>query len=157
MSDDDLYIWVNRWDEFQTFQEKKGKPWAPPWIKVYHSLLDQPAYIDLTPETRCLLEGIWKLFARSRGTLRKDTRNLSRQLNQRVTERQLERLNHAGWITFCSGTGLERLRNKFWNCSTLDKKRQDKNPPLPQPSTYNGGSSPQALPDLADVLKDMPL
>jgi hypothetical protein len=129
------YIWVNRWEEFQTFQVKKGKPWVPPWIKVYHSLLDEPAYIDLTPETRCLLEGIWKLFARTRGTLRKDTRNLSRQLNQRVTKQQLERLNDAGWLDFCSGTVLEERRNAFWNSSGLDVEVdvEEKRTPTPQP------------------------
>jgi hypothetical protein len=111
----DLWIWVEKWGEFQTFQEKKGKPWAPPWIKVYHSLLDEPNYIALTPETRSLLEGIWKLFARTRGTLRKDTRNLSRQLNQRVTEQQLQRLNHAGWIPVCAGPVLEIHRRPKQN------------------------------------------
>ena len=29
MPDSGSWIWVNRWDEFQTYQTKRGKPWAP--------------------------------------------------------------------------------------------------------------------------------
>lgn len=124
---EDVFIWVNRWDEFQTFQKKRGKPWAPPWVKLYVGLLDQPAWIALPPETRSLLVGIWALFARSSGTLTKDTRNLSRQLSQRVTERQLERLNDAGFLDFCSGTVLEQRRSAFWNRSVREENRREEN------------------------------
>jgi hypothetical protein len=117
---DDLYIWVNRWPDFQTFQKKRNKPWAPPWIRTYTKLLDDKAYQDLPPETRSLLHGLWMLFARSRLTLPKDTRHLSRNLHQRVLTQQLDRLNHAGFIDFCSGTVLEQKRNAFWNSSTLE-------------------------------------
>ena len=116
----DQYIWVNKWDEFQSFQKKRGKPWAPPWVKLYTRILDEPAYLDLTPETRSLLVGLWALFGRSRGTVTKDTRRLTQQLHQRVTKAQLESLNHGGWITFCSGTVLEHKRNAFWNSSALE-------------------------------------
>lgn len=116
----DEFIWITRWDEFQTFQKKRGKPWAPPWVKLYTRILDEPAYLDLSPETRSLLVGLWALFGRSRGTVAKDTRRLSQQLHQRVTKAQLDSLNHAGWLTFCSGTVLEQKRNAFWNSSALE-------------------------------------
>lgn len=125
------YIWVARWDEFQTFQKKRGKPWAPPWVKLYTRILDEPAYLDLTPETRSLLVGLWALFGRSRGTVTKDTRRLTQQLHQRVTKAQLETLNHAGWITFCSGTVLEQKRNAFWNSSALEVETEEEEEETP--------------------------
>ena len=131
----DQYIWIRRWDEFQTMQKKRGKPWAPPWVKLYLSLLDQPAYIDLSPENRSLLVGLWMLFARTRGTVTKETRKLSRQLHQRVTERQLAALNHDGFIDFCSGTVLEQRRNAFWNSSALEVEVEKELGPLPPEET----------------------
>jgi len=132
------YIWVTKWEDHQSYSIKRGKPWAPPWIKLYPRLLDDPDFMGLPAETRSLLVGIWALFARSRGTLTKDTRNLSRQLSQRVTERQLERLNHAGFIQFCSGTVREQLWNTFWNSSALEVE-VDKEPPNPR---RRGGTKP---------------
>lgn len=132
------YIWVNGWESFQTFQTKRGKPWAPPWIKLAPALLDDPEYLDLSPETRTLLVGIWMLFARSRGTVTKDTRRLSRQLHQRVTESQLGLLNRAGFLDFCSGTVLEQRRDAFWNSSALEEKRQEQIPlPNPDPDLHH--------------------
>lgn len=132
----DEFIWVHRWDEFQTFQKKRGKPWAPPWFKMYSRILDDAAYLSLTPETRSLLVGIWTLFARSRLTVPKDTRYLSRQLHQKVLTRQLDSLNHAGFITFCSGTVLEQRRNAFWNGSTpeVEVEKEEETPPHPYPA-----------------------
>lgn len=117
---EDTYIWVNRWEEFQTFQNKRGKPWAPEWIKLYPRLFDNDAFIELPENTRLLLIGLFVLFSRTRGELLVHTRSLSRRLNQRVTKQQLETLSHAGFIDFCSRTVLERRRNAFWNSSVLD-------------------------------------
>lgn len=150
---DELYIWVNRWEDFQSFQTKRGKPWAPPWVKLHTSILDQPAFLDLTPETRMLLVGIWALFGRTRGTITKDTRRLSQQLAQRVTKRQLERLNHAGFVSFCSGTVLEQRRATFWNRSSLEveESREEKNPKAVT-STYNGGAASDERTALEELL-----
>lgn len=162
---DDRYIWVNRWDEFQSFQEKRGKPWAPPWVKLHTKILDNPEFLDLTPETRMVLVGIWALFARTHGTLTKDTRRLSRQLSQRVTERQLESLNHAGFITFCSGTVLEQFRAAFWNRSTLEESRTKQNRNSAVDPSRNGTPANEQhndreeeeppLPDFEHVLPDL--
>lgn len=148
----ELFIWVNKWEERQSFQEKRGKPWAPPWIKLYPHLLDDPEFLDLSAETRSLLVGIWMLFGRSHGTVTKDTRRLSKQLHQRVTEAQLTTLNHAGFLSFCSGTVLEQRRAAFWNRSVLEEKREEETKPSVSPSTStstNGrteGDSENAVP-----------
>lgn len=151
------YIWVSRWEEFQTYTTKRGKPWVPPWIKIYPRLLDEPAFIDLSPETRMVLVGIWMLFGRTHGTIAIgtrsphegitwDTRSLSRQLSQRVTKVQLEALNHAGFILFCSGTVREQLWERFQNGSSPEvevdtdkevEQNQDQEPnPTPPVASY---------------------
>lgn len=160
------YIWVSGWEDFQTFQKKRDKPWVPPWIKLAPALLDDPNYLRLSPQTRTLLVGIWMLFARSRGTVTKDTRRLSRQLHQRVTERQLESLNHAGYIEFCSRTVQEQRRDAFWNRSILevDKKREEQ-PSFPptwsRPAegtedSNNGQSDDFPVPVPLPLLRDFP-
>ena len=159
MPSSEAYIWVSGWEEFQTFQKKRGRPWAPPWIKLAPALLDDPDFLELSAETRSLLVGIWMLFARSRGTVTKDTRRLSRQLHQRVTEQQLSSLNHAGFIEFCSGTVLERRRNAFWNRSVLDKTRQEQNTsPNPDRELEDAAGDFANVVDLdfGAVLKDVP-
>lgn len=135
---EDTYIWITNWDERQTFQKKRGKPWAPPWVKLFTRILDDPEYLELSPETRSLLVGLWALFARSHGTVTKDTRRLSKQLHQRVTEQQLQALNHAGFLVFCSGTVLEQRRSAFWNRSGLEEKREEEKEPEAVTSTYTG-------------------
>ncbi len=159
----ETYIWVSRWSDFQTYTLKRGKPWAPPWVKLYTRILDDPAYLDLTPETRSLLVGIWALFGRTRGTITKDTRRLSRQLSQRVTERQLETLNHAGFIQFCSGTVREQFWNAFVNGSTPDVEVEvevDKDPsvqPVARPPENGRTDGTATAFDYQNILQDMPL
>lgn len=121
----DLWIWVNKWDEFQSFQKKRGKPWAPPWIKIYPQLLDDYVFVKLPWQTQLVLLKVFMAFAQTRGSLSADTRELSRQLAQRVTAAQLESLNHAGYIDICSGTVLEQRRNVFWNSSNLEENRRE--------------------------------
>ena len=123
-------------------KKKRGRPWAPPWIKIYPRLLDEPRFMALTPETRMLLVGLFMLFSRTRGTVTKDTRNLSRQLSQRVTDRQLQALNEAGWIRFCSGTVREQLWNVFWNGSSLEVEVEVEEPPTPEPLPKGVAATP---------------
>jgi len=117
---DDLYIWINRWDEFQTYHKKRDKIWAPPWIKLYPRLLTDPDFLALTESSQLILVKLFMLFSKSRQSVSKDTRMLSHLLHQRVTNRQLESLNHAGYISFCSRTVLEQRRAAFWNRSIRD-------------------------------------
>ncbi len=153
---DQGYIWIHRWGDFQSYQKKRGKPWAPPWIRFYLRQLDDDAYLDLTAAERGLLHDLRAEFARTRSNLRADRERLSQRLGYTVYARQLERLNQAGFITICSRTVLEQFRNAFWNSSGLEveeevEKEQDTpsfQPKLDQPNT-NGASSPTVEPEPA--------
>lgn len=126
-----LYIWVNRWDDFQNYQRKRGKPWAPPWLMNHTRQLDDDRYLDLTAAERGLLHDLRLEFARTRLDLRSDTTRLSRRLGYKVYTSQLQRLNDAGFITICSRTVLEQFRNAFWNGSSLEVEVEEEEPSLP--------------------------
>jgi hypothetical protein len=113
----DLYIWINRWEEFQTYTLRRGKPWAPPWIKTWPRQLGDDAYLDLNDGERLLLRELRESFATERGQLRLDPVRLSQRFGRKVLRRQLERLNRAGFITFCSETVREQRWNGFVNSS----------------------------------------
>jgi hypothetical protein len=114
------WIWVNRWEEFQSFQTKRGKPWAPPWIRLYPQLLGDDDFLALTESEQLLLLKLFMLFSSQRQVVANDTRSLSRRCGQRVLKRHIDSLNHAGYIDLCSRTVLERRRNAFWNGSILE-------------------------------------
>lgn len=114
------YIWVNNWDHYQRWERKRGRKWRPSWVKLWHSLWDNQDFLDLPIPTRMLLVGLFYAFSMTHGDLPNNTRTLSRILDQRVTNKQLELLNHAGFISFCSRTVREQLWNTFMNGSPLD-------------------------------------
>ena len=121
----DTYLWMEKWEDFQSLQTKRGKPWTPPWVKTYTSLLHNDDYRNLSGHRRSILHGLWLEFASSRCRLRLDTSSLTQRLGVRVTTADLESLNHAGFLTFCSGTVLEHKRATFWNGSNLEESRQE--------------------------------
>jgi hypothetical protein len=159
----DEYIWVTRWPEFQTFQKKRGKPWAPPWIRTYTAQLSDERYLDLTDRQRALLHDLRMVFAVTRGRLRRDAPTIARYRQRQTRDEDLVALNHAGFIEFCSGTVLEQKRNAFWNRSSLEVEVdvEEKEPLLPsvvRGAGENGGmeletEEPFAVPDL---LKEIP-
>jgi hypothetical protein len=114
------YIWIARWDEFQTYTKKRNKPWAPPWIKTFPSQLDDDTYWTLTGPQRLLIRELRELFSKTRGKVPVSTSYLSRSLGVRVTIAMLDSLNDAGLIEFCSGTVREQRWNAFVNCSALE-------------------------------------
>lgn len=73
------WIIVERWDEFQTYDTKRGSG-APPWIKVYTRLLDDENYLDLSAKRRALLHGIWLLYAASGGKVSASSGRLGARL-----------------------------------------------------------------------------
>ncbi len=158
----DAYIWVNGWEKFQKYQAKRGKPWAPPWIRLYHEVWSNDDFLELPESTRLLLLGLWSLFAHHKLTVRSGRTHLQRQLNMRVNSSQLERLNHAGFIDFCSGTVLEQRKNAFWNGSALELEVEvevDKDPsvqPVARP-LENGRTEGAIAFDYQNILQDMPL
>ena len=78
----------------------------PIWIKNYRRLLADSAYLRLTGHERALLHGLWLMYASSDGQIPLDARLISRQLSLRVNSSQLERLNHAGFLTFAASKPL---------------------------------------------------
>lgn len=69
-----------------------------PWIKVYTRLLHDDNYLTLTGHRRAVLHGLWLEYATSRRELPDNTLMISRRLALKVTRRDLEALNHAGFI-----------------------------------------------------------
>lgn len=119
------YLWIVNWEKHQDALRKRGKPWSPPWVKLEPSLLDHDDFNALPAGTQLVFLKLLMLFARARLVLASDPRRLSRQLGVRVTSQQLESLNHAGFIEFCSRTVLEHRRAMFWNRSNLEKRREE--------------------------------
>jgi hypothetical protein len=96
MSDEpDRWIVIPRWPEFQHYRNRD-----PSWIKNQVSMLHSDEYRRCTLAVRGLYHGCMLEYAASHGQLRGDAASLTRLLGQRVTDAQLERLNHAGLIEF---------------------------------------------------------
>lgn len=95
------WITVTRWDDFQHYSKRD-----PIWVKVYTRLLSDDRYLSLTFHQRGVLQGIWLEYARANRQLRGSTLSLSRQLGGRVTTRDLEALNDAGFIDILASSPL---------------------------------------------------
>jgi hypothetical protein len=142
----DRYIVIPKWDGPDGFQHYKNRD--PIWIKAYTRLLSDQAFLDLTYHQRGLLLSIWLEYARSNRQLRdgnatttRQTRDshvtLTRQLGHRVTTRDLEALNHAGFIEFSASAPLAECKQD----ASLDKEVEKK-----RPSTSNGATPAPAAP-----------
>lgn len=173
-----LYIWIVRWGDFQHYASERDR--APAWIKTYTKQLDDDRYLDLSPTQRALLADLRLAFSRARAELRLDRKRLTLRLSMTVYQRDLEALNHAGFIDFCSREVLDQRLEKFYSNSSPRarprtrreeekelEKEQDlkKEPPsfLPelsapspngrQPATAN---DPNPKPQLAHTDDDIP-
>jgi hypothetical protein len=111
------WIVVPRWHEFQHYRDRD-----PNWIKNYRVLLSDDDYLALSGHTRAILHGLWLAYASSDGQLRLDSLSLSRRLALRVTMKQIESLNHAGFIQFSASRPLA-LR---YQAASLEKRREEK-------------------------------
>lgn len=132
MSDDDLYIYIPNWSGPKGFQHYKDRD--PKWIKNYTRLLSHDAYADLTFHQRGILHGLWMEYARSTRQLRGSTLTLTRRLGQRVTTRDLEALNQAGFIRLVASSALAEL---YGNACLEVETEKEEEPPLP-PQGGNG-------------------
>lgn len=108
MGDGQLWIVIPGWDEFQHRDVMRTKN-VPPWIKAYTRLLSDDEYLDLSHHLRGVLLGLWLEYARSTRQLRDSTVALTRRLGQRVTRRDLESLNDAGFIAFSASKPASSL------------------------------------------------
>ncbi len=92
------WIVVVDWERYQHRDSSRSK--VPPWVKNETKLLSSPDYLGLTSHQRGVLHGVWLEYARSLRRLPDNTSSLSRQLGLRVMRRDIDALNHAGFITF---------------------------------------------------------
>jgi len=119
------WIEIVDWERFQHYDPEER---SPPWIKVYTELHHDDDFLRLTGPQRAVLLGLWIEYAATRSEagertasaprahrrstasapsrLRADTVMLTRRLNLRVTSRQLEVLNHAGFIRVLASNAL---------------------------------------------------
>lgn len=161
---DDVYIWIVRWGDFQTYQTKRGKQWSPPWIKNHVGQLADDRYLDLSDRQRALLHDLRMVFAMTRGRLRRDAPTIARYRHRQTRDEDLEALNRAGLIEFCSGTVLEQKWDAFWNGSNPEVDKTRKEPRAVTSTTDvepSGNGSTVDRPwenelDLTNLLHDMP-
>ena len=100
-----IYIWISRWEEFQHYKPERDR--GPAWIKSYTKQMLDDRYLRLTDRQRALLRDIRDVFAMTAGRLPRDTRTISRHRHQQTRDADLQALNRAGLIEFCSREGLE--------------------------------------------------
>jgi hypothetical protein len=103
----------HNWKQFQHADTiKRGH--APRWIKNYTALTSDDDYLALSGHRRAILHGLWLEYAKSGGRLRENTAMISSRLNLKVTRRDLEALNQAGFLDFCQDnvTTLSSLRGE---------------------------------------------
>lgn len=100
------WIVIPRWDGKDGFQHYSDRD--PTWIKDYRNQLAKDEYRDLSFHLRGILHGLRLSYAASNRQLRDDTVALTRRLGHRVTRRDLESLNHAGFIRFSASKPLAR-------------------------------------------------
>ena len=131
---DDLWIEVVNWGKFQHYKDRN-----PNWIKNYTELLHDPNYLELSAGERAILHGLWLEYALSHARVRLSTSTLRARLQLKVSKRQLESLNHAGFIRFVASTPLAlRARSREVEKRSTEAKtektdlRQEQN--LPSPS-----------------------
>jgi hypothetical protein len=95
---DTRWIVIRNWDRFQHPDAARSR--ALPWIKVWTELLSNEDFLSLSPVRRSLLLGLWLEYARTRLRIAQNTRSLSRRLQMRVRQSDLDALNNAGFIEF---------------------------------------------------------
>jgi hypothetical protein len=99
--DEPRWIVIPRWNDFQHYKDRR-----PSWIKAYTDLLNNDAYLDLTEHQALVIHRLWLMYASAGCHLHVTTASLSRHLHLRVMTRDLEALNHAGFIHFSASKPL---------------------------------------------------
>ena len=134
------YLWIARWREFQHYKPEPGR--VPFWIKDYMKQLDADRYRSLTLAQRGLLASLRQAFSKAEAKLTCDRSKLSARLGATVYQRDLDALNHAGYIEVISRATLDRRLEEVYSCSRPEKekeKEKEKDPPLPPVDGGNDG------------------
>jgi hypothetical protein len=101
------WIVITNWEGFQ--HPDAGRSSTPPWIKDSTAQLSKDEYLGLSFHLRGVLEGLRLEYARAHRQLRDSTLSLTRRLGQRVSTRDLESLNHAGFIEFSASNPASKV------------------------------------------------
>lgn len=92
MIDEPGWLVVKNWRQFQHYRNRRNTL----WLKLYKSLLNDYAFIRLTPSDRWRLLGLWLLALDSDGRVPEDQEYLRRKLSDDGLE--LAVLVAAGWL-----------------------------------------------------------
>lgn len=117
-------ITIPRWEDFQHYKRRD-----PPWLRVYTRLHSDDKYLDLSGHQRGVLLGLWIEYARSGASTQIDgsylevsLKSLSSRLNLVIKLRDLEALNHAGFIRLDASKTLAKSKQ---DASPLQRQRQN--------------------------------
>jgi hypothetical protein len=130
MTDQERWIIIPRWDEFQ--HRDMARSTIPPWIKNLTRLLGDDDYLALSQSQRGILHGLWLLYAQHR-------RNLSEaqarhKLSTSAAEARrwrdnLEALNHAGFVEVSASRPARHLASDIASLEVeVEEERVLKNP-----------------------------
>jgi len=152
MSPDD-WITVPNWDRFQHYHDR-----VPPWIKLYLELLDKREFESISDSAKGLLLIVWLLFARHRGPFQRH--KLATYVRDARTLRQLESLNHAGFVTLSASKplALEKRREEKKRkqpASTQPKTEPRSNAGAYRPFQDNGANDQVPLEQIEQYLADL--
>jgi hypothetical protein len=138
-----MYISIRGWRRFQHYDPAKR---APRWIKNYTELLHDPAYLELTEHQALVLHRLWLTYASTRCHLPLTTSLLSRQLGLRVMTRDIDALNHAGFIDIVASKTLADGYQSATPEVEVEKRREKKKTSPPPPSTRKRSKSTPPAP-----------
>lgn len=82
---------IKNWEQFQHYHDRR-----PPWIKLYHALLDDLTFVNMSDRLQCGLLKLWMLAAKLGHPLPTDYRAIKERT--RVTRETVEELVQIGWL-----------------------------------------------------------
>lgn len=123
------WIVIPQWEGFQ--HRDAARVVVPTWIKLYTELISKDEFLGLSFHLRGVLISLWIEYATSKRQLRDNTVTVSRRLGHRVTRRDLDSLNRAGFIEFSASkpastsAGMDAsIREEKRKISTLSTQLQ---------------------------------
>ena len=125
------WIVIPNWDKFQHRDAWRSR--VPTWICDYLEQDGRDDYRDLTLAERGLLACLRREYASSRGRMSANTLSLSRRIGAQVLSKQLERLNHAGFIEIVAskpaGIPASKVASEHASLEGLLRKPNSARPP----------------------------
>jgi len=94
------YLHIKNWDKFQHYKDRN-----PPWVKLYHSLLDDYDYGCLQDDSKLLLMSFYMLASITENRIPGDLEWIQRKAMIK-REIQIEELVNAGFIYISNGDGV---------------------------------------------------